>query len=221
MKKRWRMRSTVFSYQHARHRSYSSRHSFADFSLSFYERQQFIERHRADVLGVHPEGLVVGPVTRVVVVEIEDRVRAMNVLEREFLDKLLERIDLFLFAARRPAKQRKKIAKRGGDKTGVAIGRQRNDLAVLALREFAFVRCEDQRKMRELRRRHAESFVDQNLFVRVRQMVLSANDMRDPHLDVVANDREIVERMTVRAEQDKIFGVGIIALLQSVNCIFE
>ena len=78
-----------------------------------------------------------------------------------------------------------------------------------------------QRQVSKFRRRHAESLVDQDLFVRVRQMVLAADDVGDAHLDVVADDREIIERMAVRAEQDEILGVGIIAFLKAVNRVFK
>jgi len=43
----------------------------------------------------------------------------------------------------------------------------------------------------------AETFVDQHLLVRVRQVILAANTCVIGHFDVVADDREIVERMAV------------------------
>ena len=52
-------------------------------------------------------------------------------------------------------------------------------------------------------------------------MVLPADDVGDPHLDVVANDRQIVKRMTVRAEQNEVFDFGVIAFLKSVNRVFK
>ena len=52
-------------------------------------------------------------------------------------------------------------------------------------------------------------------------MVLAADDVRDLHLDVVANDREVVERMTVGAQQNEVFGFGVIAFLQTVDAVFE
>ena len=39
--------------------------------------------------------------------------------------------------------------------------------------------------MRELRNLSAKSLVEQNLFVSIRQMVLSADDLRDAHLNVI------------------------------------
>ena len=109
------MRSTAFSNQFSVIVFIFFAPEFCRFQLGLDQRQQLFERHRADVFGVHPERLVVGPVTRIVLVKIEDGVRAMNAVEREFLDQLVERIDL-LFLARRPAKQREEIAKRRGKK---------------------------------------------------------------------------------------------------------
>ena len=51
--------------------------------------------------------------------------------------------------------------------------------------------------MRELRDRGAERLIKQNLFVSVRQVVLAANHMRDAHLNVVQNDRQVVKRMAI------------------------
>ena len=112
----------------------------------------------------------------------------MNAVEVEFFDQLVECVYLFFFAGG-PPKQCKKVAKRGGKETGVAIRRHRNDLAVLAFRQLTFVRRHYQRQMGKCRRRHAESLIDQHLFVRVCEVILAANDMGDPHLNVVADNR--------------------------------
>ena len=52
-------------------------------------------------------------------------------------------------------------------------------------------------------------------------MVLPANDVRDLHLDVVANNRQIIKRMTVGAQQNEVFGFRVIAFLQTVNRVFK
>ena len=73
----------------------------------------------------------------------------------------------------------------------------------------------------ETRRLRAQSLVNQNLFVRVRQMILPANHVGDAHFDVVADDGEIVERMTVGAQQNQIFNLAVISFLMPVNRIFK
>ena len=75
--------------------------------------------------------------------------------------------------------------------------------------------------MGKARRRFAERFVNQNLLMRVRQMILSANYVRNSHLDVVADNRQIIKRMTVRAQQNEVFDLGVIAFLKSVNAVFK
>ena len=71
--------------------------------------------------------------------------------------------------------------------------------------------------MRKLRHLLTESLVKQNLFMRVRQMILTANDVRDAHLDVVEHDRKVVERMAVRTQQHQVFNLGKRALLLAIN----
>src|ERR1700694_3816315 len=66
--------------------------------------------------------------------------------------------------------------------------RQKNTFAVLALEKLPFVRRENQRQVRKLRHLFTESLVKQNLFMRIRQMVLAAYDVRDAHLDVIKHD---------------------------------
>ena len=90
---------------------------------------------------------------------------------------------------------------------------------MLALGKLGFVRRENQRQVRKLRHILTESLVKQNLFMRVRQMVLTANDVRDAHFDVVEDDRKIVERVAVRTQQHQIFNLSKRALLLAINNI--
>ncbi len=96
-----------------------------------------------------------------------------------------------------------------------------DDLAVYPLAQLLAAGSENKRKMGEVRRRYAERFIDQDLLVRVGQMVLAADDVCDLHLDVVANDGEIIERVPVRAEQHEVFGFGVFAFLQAENAVGE
>ena len=45
---------------------------------------------------------------------------------------------------------------------------------------------------------------DRQLAERVAEMVIAANDMRDPHIMIIDNDREHIGRCAVRAQQDEI-----------------
>ena len=53
--------------------------------------------------------------------------------------------------------------------------------------------------------------------MRVRQMILAANDVRDAHLDVVENDRKVVERVAVGTQQHQVFNLRKRALLLAIN----
>ena len=75
--------------------------------------------------------------------------------------------------------------------------------------------------MRELWRRRAKGLIEQNLFVCVRQVILSTNDMRNSHLDVIENNRKVVERMTIRAQQHEIFNLGICTFLFAIDDVRE
>ena len=188
--------------------------------LGLYHRQQIGQRHRADVFGVHPDGLVVGPAFGVIGFVVEYRRGAMDAREREFSYQLIQRIDL-LFLAGRPAHQRQEIAKCRRHKTGIAICRERNDLAVNALRQLLAARSEYQRQVRKFGRSNIERLVDQHLLVRVCQVVLPADDVRDTHLDVVANNCEVIERMPVGAKKHQVLGVGIVPILQTKHAVVE
>src|SRR5258708_5375040 len=54
---------------------------FLSSQFSLYHRQQFCGRHRANVLGVHPQRLVIGPVARIVFVKVKDRVSPADAFE--------------------------------------------------------------------------------------------------------------------------------------------
>ena len=59
--------------------------------------------------------------------------------------------------------------------------------------------------MRKPRWRGAKRLINKDLLMRIRQVVLPSNYICDFHLNVVEHDGQIVEWVTVRAEQDKIF----------------
>ena len=58
--------------------------------------------------------------------------------------------------------------------------------------------------MREDRRRRTEGPEQQDVLGRVREMVLAADDVADGHGDVVDDDREVVERRAVGADDDEV-----------------
>src|SRR5688572_30530470 len=52
-------------------------------------------------------------------------------------------------------------------------------------------------------------------------MVLAADNLRDPHVDVVADDAQVVERAAVRPEEREILDVRVLPLLDTVDAILE
>ena len=58
--------------------------------------------------------------------------------------------------------------------------------------------------MGEARRLPSEGAVDQHLAMRVRQVLLGADDVRDLHLMIVDDDGEVVRRQPVGADQDEV-----------------
>jgi hypothetical protein len=81
------------------------------------------------------------------------------------------------------------IAKRGD---GRALG---------ALRELLAVRAEDEAVVDVFRRLRAKGFVQSAVEPLVRPMVIAANDVRDPEVDVVHDAREVVGGRVVVAEE--------------------
>src|ERR1044072_8411121 len=116
--------------------------------LRLDHRQQFSERYGANVLRIHPQRFIVGPVPRIAFMEIEYSVRAADRFERKILAQLVPRLDLFAIR-RRPAQQYEKIAERRRNKTAIEISRQRKDFAVLAFGKLGLVRGQNQRQVGE------------------------------------------------------------------------
>src|SRR5262245_50730263 len=108
--------------------------------------------------------------TRIVFVKIENRVSAANTFQRKSFNQFFARKNL-LAIRRRPAEQRQKISKGGGNEPSITIRCQRNNFAVLAFGKLRFVRRQDQREVRELRYPRAEGLVEQNLFVCVGEVI--------------------------------------------------
>ena len=61
--------------------------------------------------------------------------------------------------------------------------------------------------MRERRHRPSERLEQQHVLRRVRDVIVAADDVRDLHVDVVHDDREVVGRLAVRAQDDEVLDV--------------
>ncbi len=129
--------------------------------------------------------------------KVENGVGAANAFQRKRFDQFFARQNLFTLG-RRPAEQRQKISKRRGHKATIAVSRERNNFAMFALwKAWPCSARESAAGARTVAPSRAEGLVEQHLFVRVRQVILTTNDMRDAHLDVIEHHRQVVERMSV------------------------
>ena len=126
--------------------------------------------------------------------------------EIEGLDHLLCREDLLV--AMRPAEPHEIVAQRHGQIAEPAIGIDPE--RAMALGELGPVRPMDQRDMRHARHLPAEGIVDLRLARRVRQMVVAADDVGDPHVVIVDDDREHVGRRAVGAQQHEIVEILVL-----------
>ena len=71
--------------------------------------------------------------------------------------------------------------------------------------------------MRERGHRAAERLVEQHLLRRVRDVVVAADDVRDLHVDVVDDDRQVIGRVAVGAEDDEVLDVLVVEVDRAVH----
>ena len=121
--------------------------------------------------------------------------------------------------ARRPAEQREEVDHPLGDVALPLVFHHRGRAVPLA--QALLVGAHDERHVRELRRRRAERLVEQHLLRRVRDVIVAADDVRDRHVDVVDDDRQVIGRMAVGAEDDEALDVLVVELDRPVHEIGE
>ncbi len=90
-----------------------------------------------------------------------------------------------------------------------------------ALGELGSVGRNQQRQMRELRRRVAGGFENQHVLVGVRKMILAANDVADAQVGIVGAGGQVIGRHPIGAQQGEVFNVGACFDLLAVNGIGE
>ena len=114
---------------------------------------------------------------------VEHGVAAADAVEREGRDELVTGEQLPVALARRPAEQRQEVHHRVRQ---IAERRVlRDGRGAVALAQPLLVGPHDERHVRKRRRGRAERLVEQHLLRRVRDVVVAAHHVRDPHVDVV------------------------------------
>src|SRR5207244_432103 len=140
---------------------------------------ELLGRELTEVVAVHPAELLL----------VEDRRRLGDAFEREALDQLLRCEELGALVVA-PAEEREVVAHRLREIARVP--KVLDGSCAVALGELLAVGTVEQRQVRVDRRVRAEGAQDQDLAGRVRKVVRSAHDVRDPHVAVVYGDREVV-----------------------------
>ena len=106
------------------------------------------------------------------------------------------------FIRRRPAQKREII---GQSFRQISLAPEFLDRSrAVPLAQLLSVGTEDCRQMGELRDRCAQGLIDKDLPVRVRQMAVAPDDMRNLHQEVVDHAAEIVGRAAVAAQKHRI-----------------
>ena len=75
----------------------------------------------------------------------------------------------------------------------------------MALAEAGFVRAKDQRHVREHWQPRAQRLVEQNLFWGIGDMIGAADDVGDPHIDIVSDHAQVIGGATIGAQEYEVF----------------
>src|SRR6185369_9749950 len=132
----------------------------------FHLGNEIVQRHSANVLGIHPERLVVSPMLRVILMKVKNCIGPSNVFKREVLHQFLFTQNLFAFRWR-PAKQSQEVSKCRRHKATIAVSRERDNFTVFSLRQLSLVGRKNQWQMRKLRDWRAQRFIDQHLLMSI------------------------------------------------------
>ena len=82
----------------------------------------------------------------------------------------------------------------------------------VALAEPLLVGAENQRDVRELGRRLAERAPEQDVLWRIRDVIVAADDVRDLHIEIVGDDRQVIRRQPVRSKDDEVLDLRVVEL---------
>ena len=92
---------------------------------------------------------------------------------------------------------------------------------MFALRQLRSIGRNQQRQMRELRRLGTRRLKDQNVLERIRQVVLSANNMADIQVDIVGAGSHMIGRHPAASQQREILDIGRSFRLRSIHRVVE
>ena len=80
----------------------------------------------------------------------------------------------------------------------------------MALAEPLLIGAENQRNVRELRRRLTERAPEQQVLWGVRYVIVAADDVRDLHLEIVDDNRQMIRGQPVRSKDDEVLDLRVV-----------
>jgi hypothetical protein len=83
------------------------------------------------------------------------------------------------------------------------------------------VGAENQRHMGELRHGAPERVEEQHVLRRVRDVIVAPDDVRDRHVDVVGDDRQVVGGLAIRSQDDEVLDIDVLEGYRTVDEIRE
>ena len=151
-------------------------------------------------------------------VGVEHRIAAGNALEREPLDELVTAEQLVV-CTRAPAEQGEKVEQRVRQVPLSLVLEDRG--RTVPLTEALLVGPHDEGHVREPGRRDTEGLEEQHVLRCVRDVIIPANHMRDLHVDVVDDHREMVGGVPIRAQNHERLEVCIVEADGAVHLIVK
>ena len=121
--------------------------------------------------------------------------------------------------ARRPAEEGEEVEHRLGQVALRLVLEDRR--GAVALAQALLVGAEDHRHVREGRHRRAHRGEQQHVLGRVRDVIVAADHVRDRHVDVVADHRQVIDRQPVAADDDEVVDAGVVELDRALHEIGE
>ncbi len=158
--------------------------------------QQLVYWHGSQVMGVHAYCLGIGEKFRVVFTNIEHGVSPIDAFQgKRFYEFIFGK--KFPVIRSGPPQQNEKVYQGPGQETPLAIVLYCNHFTMSPFGDFALFGIQGEGHVGEPGQHLSQGFVDQDLFGRVGQMVLTPDHVGDPIADVIHCIGEDVKRRAV------------------------
>ena len=139
-----------------------------------------------------------------------------NTLKRKKIDQLPPAKHLAIIP-RRPSEKGQEVEEGIGQVAHFGISHDRS--CAMAFRKALLIGSQDERQMSKLGEGSAGRLVQENLFWRIGDVVCAADHMRNPHIQVVGHNSQVIRGNSVGSQQNEIFQVLILDLDRAENQI--